>query len=453
MEAQPREIAAHPSSSASAAAASSESAIVQVMANRTCSASVSSLFASSRPQGWAELPDDLLRPVVALLRSFRDLLAFGTTCRHWCDLFSGHRSSVQPLLLHPNLRTDGGQTLSHNCWTLFHKCTWRLADPAATSSSRSFLSLSDLRSMTFLRCSYGQLIFYHNNGFHIVNPFSGAKVGPPSLRSVQFTCISYVTLTAPVASADSHILVGAGAYLFLWRIGGDSWTKHSPKVGRFSIEQNVAFKGKTYALGSFGWFYIIHLSPSLIVEKFKVVSEEDKTEDLYSANEKAWLVVCGDALLLIKLVEAGRRMRSEAFQFMAFKLESVDTMTKKARWVKVNKLDNWAIFISVDERCVALPCMNPEGWGGRSNHIYFPSYQSEKPWAAVQLWQKCYYRSTQLFNTGRRYLKLESTWVFPARFLVPACDDLTAVGVMWGRVYRRGPRGQEQQPPAATGES
>ncbi|EMS51539.1 hypothetical protein TRIUR3_09369 [Triticum urartu] len=347
MEAPPREIDAHPfpSSSASAATASSsssltESAIVQVMANRTCSASVSSLFASSRPQGWAELPDDLLRPVVALLRSFRDLLAFGTTCRH-----------------------------------------------------------------------------------------CGIKVGPPSLRSVQFTCISYVTLTAPVTSADSHLLVGAGAYLFLWHIGSNSWTKHSPKVGRFSIEQNVAFKGRTYALGSFRWFYIIHLSPSLIVQKFKVVFEEDKTEDLYSANEKAWLVVCGDALLLIKRVEAGRRMRSEAFQFMAFKLESLDAMTKKARWVKVNKLDNWAIFISVDERCEALPCMNPEGWGGRSNHIYFPSYLSEKPWAAVELWQKCYYRSTcsQLFNTGRRYLKLESTWVFPARFLVPDCE-VDAVG-------------------------
>ncbi|XP_044361389.1 uncharacterized protein [Triticum aestivum] len=358
--------------------------MVQVMANRTCSASVSSLFASSRPQGWAELPDDLLRPVVALLRSFRDLLAFGTTCRHWCDLFSAHSS----------------------------------------------LSLSDLRSMTFLRYSHGQLIFYDNNGFHIVNPFSGTKVGPPSIQSVHFTCISYVTLTAPVASADSHLLVGAGAYLFLWRIGSDSWTKHSPKVGRFSIEQNVTFKGKTYALGSFGWFYIIHLSPSLIVEKFKVVFEEDKTEDLYSANEKAWLVVCGDTLLLIKLVEAGRRMRSEAFQFMPFKLESLDTMTKKARWVKVNKLDNWAIFISVDEWCEALPCMNPEGSGGRSNHIYFPSYQSEKPWAAVQLWKKCYYHSTQLFNTGRRYLKLESTWVFPARFLVTSCDDLTAVSAV-----------------------
>ncbi|KAF7046340.1 hypothetical protein CFC21_055372 [Triticum aestivum] len=439
MEAQPREIflgagghcflvlvlVAH-----NLGSSSWERPIMQIMANRTCSASASSLFASSRPQGWAELPDDLLRPIVALLRSFRDLLAFGTTCRHWCDLFSARRSSLQPLLLHPNLRTDGGQTLSHNCWTLFHKGAWRLADPAATSSSRSFLSLSDLRSMTFLRYSHGQLIFYDNNGFHIVNPFSGTKVGPPSLQSVHFTCISYVTLTAPVASTDSHLLVGAGAYLFLWRIGSDSWTKHSPKVVRFSIEQNVAFKGKTYALGSFGWFYIIHLSPSLIVEKFKVVFEEDKTEDLYSANEKAWLLVCGDTLLLIKLVEAGRRMRSEAFQFMPFKLESLDTMTKKARWVKVNKLDNWAIFISIDERCKALPCMNPEGWGGRSNHIYFPSYQSEKPWAAVQLWEKCYYRSTQLFNTGRRYLKLESTWVFPARFLVTSCDDLTAVSAV-----------------------
>nr|BAK05748.1 predicted protein [Hordeum vulgare subsp. vulgare] len=437
MEAEPREIEARPPSSASADSSSSptESAIVQIMANRTCSASVSSIFASSRPQGWAELPGDLLRPVVAQLRSLRDLLAFGTTCRHWCDFFSAHRSSVQPLLLHPNLRTDGGQSLSHNCWTSFHKCTWRLADPAAAaiSSSRSSLSLTDLRSMTFLRCSYSQLIFYDNNGFHIVNPFSGAKVGPPSLRSVGFNCISYVTLTAPVASADSHLLIGAGECLFLWRIGSDSWTKHSPEIGHFSIEQNVAFKGKTYALGSLGWLYIINLSPGLMIQKFKVVFEEDsKTQDLYSANEKAWLVVCGDALLLIKLVEVGRRMRSEAFQFMAFKLESLDTMTKKARWVKVSRFDNWAIFISVDERCEALSCMNPEGWGGRSNHIYYPSYQSEQPWSAVQLWQICYYRSSclQLFNTGRRYLKLESTWVFPPRFLVPASDVLMDMGAV-----------------------
>ena len=107
----------------------------------------------------------------------------------------------------------------------------------------------------------------------------------------------------------------------------------------------MAFKGKTYALGSFGWFYIIHLSPSLIVEKFKVVSEEDKTEDLYSANEKAWLVVCGDALLLIKL-EAGGKISLDAIQFMAFKLDSLDVVTN------YGLPDGWIIGTSLS----ALTC-------------------------------------------------------------------------------------------------
>jgi hypothetical protein len=44
----------------------------------------------------------------------------------------------------------------------------------------------------------------------------------------------------------------------------------------------------------------------------------------------------GDALLLIKLVQAGRSMKpSKAFHM-------------KARWVKVDRLDNWAIFVSAD---------------------------------------------------------------------------------------------------------
>jgi hypothetical protein len=47
----------------------------------------------------------------------------------------------------------------------------------------------------------------------------------------------------------------------------------------------------------------------------------------------------------------------------------------KARWVKVDMLDNWAISVSADGPCQALPCMNSERWGGRSNHMYFPGYQ------------------------------------------------------------------------------
>ncbi|XP_037457317.1 uncharacterized protein LOC119328433 [Triticum dicoccoides] len=407
MEAQPREIGAHPSSSAPAAAesSSSESSAMRIRAKRTCHAPASSVLATSGPRGWAELQEDLLQCVVALLGSSRDLLAFGATCRPWRDLFSAHTSSLQPLLLYPS--TDRQQS----------PCTWKLADPAATPSYPSLLSLSDLRGMLFLCCSYGHLIFCDRDRFCIVNAFSGAKVVPPCLKSDHFTRISFATLTAPVASTDSHLLVGSGAYLFQWRIGGDSWLEHYSKVLFLKSEQIVARKGKTYALGSFGSFCIIQLSPRLLIQKFEVVLEKDRTEDHYWTNQKTWLVVCGVALLLIKL-EAGGKISSDAIQFMAFKLESLDAMTKKATWVKVYRLDHWAIFVSPDMRCEALPCMNPERWGGRSNHIYFPSYQSEKPWAAVQLWQQCndYWTRLQLRNTGSWDRRLESTWVVPSTF-------------------------------------
>lgn len=49
-------------------------------------------------------------------------------------------------------------------------------------------------------------------------------------------------------------------------------------------------------------------------------------------------------------MEVEGRIGSEVFQFNAFKLESVDAITKPARWVRVDRLDNWAIFVSTDAR-------------------------------------------------------------------------------------------------------
>uniref|UniRef100_A0A453QEJ2 F-box domain-containing protein n=1 Tax=Aegilops tauschii subsp. strangulata TaxID=200361 RepID=A0A453QEJ2_AEGTS len=92
MEAPPREIDAHPPSSAPATASSSSSptehAAMRIWAKRTRYASASSVFAASRPRGWAELPEDFLQSLVTRLGSFRDLLAFGATCRPWRDLLN-----------------------------------------------------------------------------------------------------------------------------------------------------------------------------------------------------------------------------------------------------------------------------------------------------------------------------------------------------------------------------
>jgi hypothetical protein len=83
-----------------------------------------------------------------------------------------------------------------------------------------------------------------------------------------------------------------------------------------------------------------------------------------------WLVVCGDMLLMVRFQES---FPKSGDIFEAFRL---DLSTKPAKWIKVEKLENWAIFISKDMRSQPLCCENPERWGGRSNCIYFSIYDS-----------------------------------------------------------------------------
>ena len=54
----------------------------------------------------------------------------------------------------------------------------------------------------------------------------------------------------------------------------------------------------------------------------------------------------------------------------SFEAYHLDTSTEPAKWVKVERLEKWAIFISNYLRVKALSCMNPEMWGGRSNCVY-----------------------------------------------------------------------------------
>lgn len=112
--------------------------------------------------------------------------------------------------------------------------------------------------------------------------------------------------------------------------------EHPLKNG-FCILQTVVFKGKIVTLGFFGRLFVINLSPSLSIQQVEVVFE-DRFRGLRHT------------LLLIKLMEVEGRIGSEVFQFNAFKLESVDAITKPARWVRVDRLDNWAIFVSTDTR-------------------------------------------------------------------------------------------------------
>ena len=91
-----------------------------------------------------------------------------------------------------------------------------------------------------------------------------------------------------------------------------------------------------------------------------------------------WLVACGDMLLL---VGCHRSLPSTGGNFEAFRL---DLSRKPAKWLKVEKLENWAIFFSIDERSQPLCCKNPERWGGTSNCIYCYFHDS-KNWITFKL--------------------------------------------------------------------
>ena len=81
------------------------------------------------------------------------------------------------------------------------------------------------------------------------------------------------------------------------------------------------------------------------------------------------LVVCGDMLLMVGCRKDFHVIGSV---FEAYRL---DTSTELAKWVKVERLENWAIFISSDRRVQPLSCLNPERWGGRSNCVYCYDYE------------------------------------------------------------------------------
>ncbi|CAD6338006.1 unnamed protein product [Miscanthus lutarioriparius] len=57
-----------------------------------------------------------------------------------------------------------------------------------------------------------------------------------------------------------------------------------------------------------------------------------------------WLVVCSDMLLMVGCQSdyLGTRDVFEAYR--------LDNSTEPAKWVKVERLENWAIFISNDQR-------------------------------------------------------------------------------------------------------
>lgn len=149
--------------------------------------------------------------------------------------------------------------------------------------------------------------------------------------------------------------------------------------------------------------FIVHLVPD--IRKQKIVDWGESMIISRLQFPLNWLVPCGDMLLMVL---SPRHFVSTGDTFEVFRL---DLSTEPAKWVKVEKLENWAIFISKDMGSQVLCCMDPERWGGRSNCIY--CYVSEE-WIACELGKQLQGGASVLrFDRG---CMMQPMWVVPSMF-------------------------------------
>jgi hypothetical protein len=192
--------------------------------------------------------------------------------------------------------------------------------------------------------------------------FTGIDVSPPLLPVDEYTEIYYgAALTGPLSSPNSHLIVSTGSSNFFWRVGSNSWLKRSPRNG--TLTQFVVVKGQVFGMGSDRRLFMVHLTPQIHLQKI-VVSWGGRNSMTKWHLSNPWLVVCGNMLLMVGC-QSDYPGTGDVFE--AYRL---DTSTEPAKWVKVESLENWAIFISNDQRVQPLPCLNPERRGGRSNCVY-----------------------------------------------------------------------------------
>ncbi|KAF7105952.1 hypothetical protein CFC21_106718 [Triticum aestivum] len=370
--------------------------------------------AMSRDQGWADLPDVLLHSIIALASSFTDLFAFAHTCCSWRAAFFSYPSKSAFSMIFPPVLLQPDASVHSPCHRpLGDKRTCHVIDPASKHSRIGYhiplVNLSrannhpqnSLGSFCFLGASYGHLIFSRNRSCLIVDVFTGVSFSPPQIPGDESTEVYYGALTAPVESPNPYLIATNESHSYFWRVGSRSWLRACPCDG--TVQQIVTFKGQVFGLDSGGMLFVVHLAPLIRVRMMGVSWEEISTRHL--AN--LYLVACGDMLLLVGC-QGSFPARGDTFE--VFRL---DQSTEHAMWVKVEELENWAIFISTDKRSQPLSFRNPERWGGRSNCVYYYSHDSEH-WAAFELGKPASSRNSFVFISSGNLV--QPMWVVPSMF-------------------------------------
>ncbi|KAF7046337.1 hypothetical protein CFC21_055369 [Triticum aestivum] len=383
--------------------------------SKLCVASASAQPAVRRFDCWADLTDGPLSSILALSGSFRDVLPFAATCRSWRAAFSSYPSKstfctkFPPLLVQFNARVQAPDLPSNNGRQKLRTC--KVIDPINKNIAlRCQIPREIYQKMQFAGTSYGQLICCHAGYCLVVDVFSGAKVSPPRLPFTgdcekEFYFYVSGTLTAPLASPNSHLLVSTATALFDWSVGSDSWSVL--QLSDAPIEKIVEFNGQFIAMDDFYKIYTLQLSPQLGLQE---ITTEWVGDLAPSSDAKPWLVVCGNMLLMVYCFST-TSLGCSVVQCIPHHL---DMSTSPAKWVEVRQLDNWELFVGGDVRSRLFSCRSPERWGGRSKWLYYAGRRSfivhgvgdeRDPSAGPNVEYK---RS----SSGR----LQPLWVYPSMF-------------------------------------
>ncbi|CAM0908821.1 unnamed protein product [Alopecurus aequalis] len=372
------------------------------------------------PQGWADVPDGLLHSILSLLVSFPDLLAFAATCPSWRAAFSSYPSKSSfstlsaPLLLLPDVPLCFPRPRPYSSSLMPRRPCYVTNLPSQNMYICCQIPLfgqfgntnglpSHLEKFTFIGASYGHLILSNKQSCLVVDVFTGVSVSPPQIPVDEDT-VYHGTLTAPLASPNSHLMVTTQSHYFFWHVGSQCWlirSTHDRLVNRV-----VVFKGQVLGTYTNGEMFMVHLEPQIRIQKIAVDWEGSMMMSRLGFSQ-IWLLACGNLLLMVSC-----KLSPPSFSIgNTFEAFRIDLSTEPAKLVKVEKLENWAIFINTDERSQPLYCMDPERWGGRSNCIY--CYDS-KEWIACELGKPLQGgASIPRFNRG---CLMQPMWVVPSMF-------------------------------------
>uniref|UniRef100_A0ACD5V6D0 Uncharacterized protein n=1 Tax=Avena sativa TaxID=4498 RepID=A0ACD5V6D0_AVESA len=313
--------------------------------NRISNTPITLLCLMIGPQGWANLPLELLHSIIGMLGSTRDLLAFIATCPSWHAAFMSIRSTLGALFPPLIFRICANRTSTTDS-TL--RNTWELIDLSYPSTPLRRLSPPCiLDTMTFVECSHGHAIFSFDRSHIIVDMFTGTTVIAPPCPVTQ---LCYRAFIAPHASQYSYLFVSGPQCLFAWRVGSPSWL-HCDYINAHMIKQIVTFKGRIFARTCHK-LYVVHLSPELRLEALRVVCGMN----LGPPKLCGTLVVCDNMVLMLDDLEA----------FF------LDLSTKPAKYLRVEDgcLEKQAFFFDKEDSGQPRHIMNPERLGLRGSHTY-----------------------------------------------------------------------------------